>query len=245
MGTAIASQLTKDGFAVVIADIGSGRTSAAASDLGLAGWFAGDLTDEDVVRDLVGYAAGIGSISTVVNTAGIAPKLSDGGKIPFDKVGKDDWLNVLAVNVVAPFLVIREAAPLMPRDGRSSIVNIGSISARLGSSGPAGADYGPKITAGLHYSASKAAVHSLGVSLSRELAPLRIRVNTIAPGYIATAINSNTPAETVAQVTGQIPSGRAGTPDDIANAVRFLVSDEAQYLNGAVLDINGAWLPQF
>jgi len=243
MGAATATALKEDGFRVLIADLDPAFTQRRAEELGVEG-FAGELTDEATARALMQRAAELGDVTAVVNAAGISPKL-DGGKVPFDRITAEDFRRVLDVNVVAMFLVAREAAAVMARDGRSSIVNIGSISARMGGSGPVGASYGPTIVAGLHYAASKAAVHSMGVSLCRELAPYRIRVNTIAPGFTATNLTAVIPPDTFAEVIGQIPSGEIGTPDDIAAGIRYLVSDAARYVNGAVLDINGAWLPQF
>lgn len=243
IGSVIAATLAAEGWAALVADLDRSAAEAVAERVGAAGAFAGDLTDESRAAALVDRAAALGTLTAVVNAAGISPKNPAGGKVDFTDVGADDFARVLAVNLLAPFLVVREAARVIARDGSGAVVNIGSITARLGSSGPEDAGYGPTITSGLHYSASKAALHNLGVSLSRELAPYRVRVNTVAPGYVSTAMTAGTPGPTEQAVLAQVPAGRAATPQDIADSVAFLLSERARYLNGAVLDVNGGWLP--
>ena len=244
IGTAIGRRLIDLGFRLVVADMAPEAVERTVTQLGAAGSFVADLTRPDAVLELFQTAMALGPVHVVVNSLGISPK-HNGAKKPFDLIDADEWQRVFAVNVLAPFLVIREAAQHMPTNGVSSIVNIGSITARLGAGGAPDTSFPPHTPSAAHYAASKAALHNLGMSLSRELAPKRIRVNTVAPGYVATAMTSEVPNDDGARILSQVPLGRAAVPDDVANAVDFLISDRATYMTGAVIDVNGGWLPAF
>jgi NAD(P)-dependent dehydrogenase (short-subunit alcohol dehydrogenase family) len=243
IGTVICASLAARGYRVCVADLDPVRSAQAAARLGDGHVsFAGDLSHEETARTAVEFAATAGPVTVLVNAAGISPK-SPQGKLELDEISGDDFLRVLRVNTIAPFLMAKYAARHMPADGSASIVNILSIAVRMAAGGARDAAFPPFIASASHYGASKAALHNLQVSLSRELAPRGIRVNGVAPGFIATDLNAGIPDDERARVLAQIPAGRAGTPADVAGAVAYLVSPEASYLTGAVIDVNGGWLP--
>jgi NAD(P)-dependent dehydrogenase (short-subunit alcohol dehydrogenase family) len=150
---------------------------------------------------------------------------------PIERCTADDWNRVMRVNLEAVYTLVQAALPCMASPG--AIVNIASTSAFVTSSGQS------------VYEASKAGVVSLTRSLAVELAPRRLRVNAVAPGLIDTAMTRELfgdPARMNARVRAKIPLGRAGTPDDIAEAVVFLASSEAAYITGETLVVDGGWL---
>lgn len=243
IGSEIGRRLASRGYRVCVADMNGDRARATASALGPEhSWFAGDLGDEPTVEGLVAQVSAQGPIGAVVNAAGISPKHAD-GKLEVGEISADDFRKVLEVNTIAPFLLAKHARHHMPHDGTAAIVNILSIAVRMASGGVRGAVFPPFISSAAHYGASKAALHNLQVSLCRELAPERIRVNGVAPGFIATEMNANIPAFERQSVLDQIPMGRAGRPEDVADVVEFLVGPGSSYMTGAVIDVNGGWLP--
>jgi 3-oxoacyl-[acyl-carrier protein] reductase len=160
-------------------------------------------------------------LDVLVNNAGI---LEDAllGMITPELVDR-----VLGVNTRAALLVLQGAARLMQRAKSGSIINMSSIIGVEGNEGQ------------VVYGASKAALVGLTLSAAKELAPAKIRVNAVAPGYIETDMIKHLPAEVHAQRMGQIGMGRIGTPADIANAVLFLASDLSTYVTGQVLGVDG------
>jgi NAD(P)-dependent dehydrogenase (short-subunit alcohol dehydrogenase family) len=244
IGSAICRRLATDGYAVVVADLDAAAADEVAAALpAVAGGrhrgFAGDLTDGAVNRALAAFAAQDGPIGVLVNAVGISPK-RDGRKIEFFEMSDAEWERVLAVNVSAPFFLIREAYRHMPTDGTASIVNLLSITAKLGTGGAPDADFPPYLPTTAAYGASKAALQNLTASLSRELADRRIRVNGVAPGFVQTPMMAAVPPE--GNLLNQVPMKRFARPEEIADAVAFLVSDRASYITGTSLDINGGWL---
>lgn len=139
--------------------------------------------------------------------------------------------------------MMKAAYSLMPRHDGASIVNIVSITAKTGSSGPEDSGYPPYSPSGAHYAASKAGLRNLTQSVSRELAPLGIRCNGVSPGYVGLGMGGTTAGELNDVMVRQIPIGRSATPDDIAAVVSFLISREAAYITGEVVDVDGGWYP--
>lgn len=241
IGRIISQRLAAEGYAVVVADIDPEATNAVAAGLPANGWadhrgFAGDLTLGDVNKDLAAFAAEIAPVGAVINAVGISPKRS-GRKIEFFELGDEDWSQVMAVNVGAPFFLIREVYKHMPTDGSASIVNLLSVVAKIGTGGGANAASGPFLPSNVAYGASKAALQNLTASLAHELADRRIRVNGVAPGFVATPMMADVPQD--AKLLNQVPMKRFAKPEEIADAVVFLVSEKASYITGASLDING------
>ncbi len=148
----------------------------------------------------------------------------------------------MAVNVKAPLLLIQEAFELMPHDGTASIVNILSITSKLGTGGLPGDPFPPFLPSSIAYAASKAALQNLTASLSRELSSRKIRVNGVAPGFVATAMTGSIPDAETALMTSQVPMGRFAQPHEVGDAIEFLLSTKASYITGTSLDINGGWL---
>ncbi len=166
-----------------------------------------------------------GSADILVNNAGI---VSQG---PFLKMDEGQWDRLIDVDLKGVFLCSREAANHMTRQKYGKIVNIASIAGMMGFSGLA------------HYCSAKAAVISFTREISIELAPHGINVNAVAPGAIETDMTKGIMEhpESLKAVVNRIPMGRLGRPDEIAAAVAFLASDEASYINGATLVVDGGW----
>lgn len=243
IGSAICRRLAEAGYGVVVADVDRDGARATADALPRPGdlphrAFAGDLTRSEVNAELAALAAGAAPIGAVVNAVGISPK-RDGRKIPFTELDDETWNRVLAVNLSAPFYLVREAARYMPADGTGSIVNLLSITAAVGTGGPEDAPFYPRLPSTVAYGASKAALQNLTASLAHELAGRRIRVNGVAPGFVETPMMAAVPRDS--GITDQVPLRRFALPEEIADAVAFLVSDQASYITGASLDVNGGF----
>jgi 3-oxoacyl-[acyl-carrier protein] reductase len=182
-------------------------------------------SDPDVKRAVDSAHADLGGIDILVNNVGGLVR-----RATLDQLDLDQWRQILSVNLDSTFLFAHYTLPhLTP--GRGRIINLASLAGHNG--GHPGA---------LAYATSKAAVFGFTRSLANELAPQGITVNAIAPGFIeATPFHDTfTSAESKAATITGIPAGRAGTPEDVAGAALWLASDLAAYVNGTVIDINGA-----
>jgi NAD(P)-dependent dehydrogenase (short-subunit alcohol dehydrogenase family) len=244
IGQAIGSRLAAEGYAVVVADLDQDAADGTAAALPDIGWaehrgFAGNLADGSVNRDLAAFAAQTGPVGVVVNAVGISPK-RNGQKIRFFELSDDEWNTVMAVNVAAPFFLVREVFRYMPTDGSASIVNLLSITAKTGTGGGPDAEFAPFLPSSVAYGASKAALQNLTASLAHELADLNIRVNGVAPGFVQTAMMGDVPQD--ARLLGQVPMKRFARPEEIADAVAFLAGSQSTYITGISLDVNGGWL---
>ena len=168
-----------------------------------------------------------GKLDILVNNAGIV-KFAN-----FEEVAEEDWDQILAVNLKGQFLCTKEAVKLMGPGGK--IINIASIAS-------GGVGIGFRQIA--HYTASKGGVVALTENLALELGPKGINVNAIAPGVIETDMTKGltTDEKTSAGLLARIPKGRFGKPEDIGAAAAFLASDEADYITGTVLYVDGGWL---
>jgi 3-oxoacyl-[acyl-carrier protein] reductase len=185
-----------------------------------------DVSDESQCAHLVRRSAELldGPIDILVNNAGGPLRLA-----PLEQMTLELWQSVLTLNLTAAMVCSREVMPGMKAAGWGRIINIGSISGRSGG-GPGYA----------HYAAAKAGIASLTRSLAKELGPYGVTVNTISPGVIMTAIHEthNTP-ESLEQLRRQTLLGRLGTPGDLAGVAVFLCSDDAAYITGADIAVNG------
>jgi 3-oxoacyl-[acyl-carrier protein] reductase len=187
-----------------------------------------DLAKPSQIRDFFGMLEDKWTMPDVlVCNAGTSPKGEDGAT-PFAQITIGEWQSVLAVNLTGAMLCCQAALPHMSSRGFGRIVLVGSIAGRTL----------PRI-AGASYVASKSALVGLARSLVAASAGHGVTTNLIAPGRIATDMAGPVDSETNTAAIARIPAGRLGTPDDVATAICFLVSGEAGFINGAVLDVNG------
>ena len=195
---------------------------------GKAAVLKGDMSVEADVLSVFGAARdGLGPLDGVVVNAGIAApalRLAD--------MGADRLRRVFEVNVLGAYLCAREAARCLGRDRGGhggAIVVVSSIAARLGAAGEF-----------LDYAGSKAALDTLAIGLSKELGPQGVRVNSVRPGLIDTEIHASSgQPDRAKRVGAAMPLGRAGKPEEVAEAIVWLLSDAASYVTGAILDISG------
>ncbi|MFT3865022.1 MAG: 3-oxoacyl-ACP reductase FabG [Solirubrobacterales bacterium] len=231
IGAAIADRLAAEGATVVLGDRDPAveETAAALRDAGRsADPFVVDVTDADAVDGFVAdVAARHGRLDVLVNNAGVTRD-----DLLF-KLSEEDWDTVLDVNLKGTFLCSRAAQRAMVEAGRGAIVSLSSRSA-LGSRGQA------------NYSAAKAGIRGLTSTMALELGPFGIRANAVAPGFIATEMTDATarrlgldPEEHRAKAAAATPLRRVGTPADVASVVAFLASDDAAYVSGQTIEING------
>jgi len=227
IGKGIAMALAKDGFNIVAADLNGAEADAVAKELQATGaaslGVACDVSDAASVEGLFKRAAEkFGKIDALVNNAGIYPF------VPFEKMTEADWDKVMNVNLKSVFLCSHEAAKALPEGGR--IVSVSSVASMIGFEGL------------VHYCASKGGINGFTRALALELAKKKITVNAVAPGAINTPGASGGGEERIKQTVALIPLGRMGEPEDIANAVSFLVSDRSSYITGQVIVVDGGWL---
>jgi NAD(P)-dependent dehydrogenase (short-subunit alcohol dehydrogenase family) len=224
IGAATVRALVRAGYAVAInyaRDAASATalvdelTSAGARAIAVAG----DVAEEEAVVALFRQTRdSLGPVTALVNNAGIT-----GPTGPVSALAAADLKRVFDVNVIGTILCAREAVRMMEPGG--AIVNVSSIAARIGSAG----EY-------VDYAASKAAVDTFTIGLAREVASRGIRVNAVAPGLIETEIHE---AGRLDRLRGAVPLGRIGTADEVAAAICWLLSAQASYVTGSILEIGG------
>jgi 3-oxoacyl-[acyl-carrier protein] reductase len=227
IGLAIATALHQAGVVVIIGDLDEAKAKEAAAGLGgEASSIRLNVADEQDVKQAVAQLlAERQRIDILVCNAGIT---RDGLLL---RMKPEDWDAVLAVNLHGTFYCIKQVLPAMTKQRYGRIVTISSIVGVMGNAGQA------------NYAASKAAVIGLTKSVAREYAGRNVTANAVAPGFIDTAMTQRLPESVKQQLLGQIPLARLGTPQDIASAVKFLVSDDAAYVTGQVLHVNGGmWM---
>jgi len=233
IGRGIAELLAADGARVALAEINETNGAAVADEIrrrgGVAEFIPTDVASEASVNSMVGaVVARFGSLYGLVNNAGIA-----GSQIEADRMPTEEWDRVHAVNLRGAFYCARAAVAHMRRFGKGSIVNIASVHAQFSFAGWA------------HYDSSKGGLVSLTRTLALENGPHGIRVNTISPGYIDTPLwdawlaKQPDAAEIEAATRSWHPMRRRGTPADIAKAARFLLSDDAEWITGINLVVDG------
>lgn len=229
IGQAIAATLSKEGARLVVSDIQEEAAITAVKQLTATGQEAIAVTvnvaDDASVKAMVEKVlSSWGKIDILVNNAGIT---RDALLI---RMKEADWDAVLDINLKGVFHCTKAVLPTMSKQRSGKIVNIASIVGVIGNAGQA------------NYVASKAAVIGLTKTTAREYASRGITVNAVAPGFIETAMTAALAQDVRQRLVEQIPLGRLGAPQDVANAVLFLVSEQADYMTGQVLHVNGGML---
>jgi 3-oxoacyl-[acyl-carrier protein] reductase len=229
IGRAIAFSLCRAGYDVVFAARGIEQNEELAAEIGACPGCNGqamrvnvDVTSPDSVKDA--FARTIKEktrIDVLVNNAGIT---RDGLAV---RMKPADWDAVLDLNLAGSFRCIQQVLPGMMRSRWGRIINITSVVGQAGSAGQA------------NYAASKAGMIGLTKSLAQEMGSRGITVNAVAPGYIETDMTKGLSDEVKTRILAQVPLGRIGQADDVAHAVRFLAGEEAGYITGHVLAVNG------
>lgn len=226
IGEAIAFELSREGANVVLVDIQEEKLKAVADKIknhnGKAFTFRADVSRLDEVTAVVeAVLKDHQKIDHLVNNAGIAKDNL------LMRMSEEEWDAVLAVNLKGVFNFSKAVIRNMIGNRYGRIVNISSVVGLMGNVGQC------------NYAASKAGIIGLTKSLAREVAARGITVNAVAPGFIATTMTESLPAEVKQTFLGFIPMKRFGAAEDIARVVRFLLSDEAAYITGQVINVNG------
>jgi 3-oxoacyl-[acyl-carrier protein] reductase len=227
IGAAVAKRLAAEGAVVAInyagrADAAAEVVSAIESAGGTAAAFQADVSDPAACAALVDdVVARFGRIDVLVNNAGIT---RDGLLV---RMSDDDWRAVLDTNLSGAFYLSRAAGKLMMKQRSGSIINISSVVGVMGNAGQT------------NYAAAKAGLIGLTKSVARELAGRGVRANAVAPGFIATDMTDALPVAARDAATASIAMGRLGSPEDIAATVAFLASDDASYITGQVIAVDG------
>ncbi|MDJ0357125.1 SDR family NAD(P)-dependent oxidoreductase [Paenarthrobacter sp. PH39-S1] len=227
IGRAIALHLAADGASIIVSDVndeaGAETVSLIEAAGGRAAYKHANVAEADEVNALVPFAIeSFGRLDMAVNNAGVGamPK-------PVQEVTAADWDRTINVTLRGTFLAMQTQVAHFLEQGRGSIVNIASL---------AGISATPQLTP---YGAAKHGVVSLTRSVAKENAALGIRVNAVAPGAIETAALASLPPKAKAGYAAEIPMKRLGQPEDIANATAFLLSDQAAFITGVVLRVDG------
>ncbi|MGW0018147.1 SDR family NAD(P)-dependent oxidoreductase [Rhodococcus sp. NPDC003382] len=234
IGLATARRYAEDGWAVVVLDLDGEKSAKVAAEIGSeysvpAFGHAIDVADEDSVhRAHAAVAAEVAAgnlppVGALANIAGIT------SPVPFLETTLDLWNKVMAVNATGTYLVTRAFLPAMIDNGWGRIVNMSSVSAQRG-----GGVFGK-----VPYSSAKAAILGFTKSLARELEDSGVTVNAVTPGAVDTSIRVGSTDEQEAAIRAGVPLGRTATTREVASVITFLSSDDAAYLTGTTIDING------
>ncbi len=226
IGRHIALLLAREGYKMIIASNEVENNEKVAEEINSAGGEAVtqflDLMQADQVKEAFKEMVAVnGKVSILVNNAGVT---KDGLAA---RMKKEAWDFVLQVNLTGTFLCSQAVLPTMLKQRWGRIVNIASVVGQMGNKGQA------------NYVASKAGIIGLTKSLAKEMATRNITVNAVAPGFIETDMTKVLTESQIRSMLDTVPQNRMGQPDDVAKAVKFLVSDDAEYITGQVLAVNG------
>ncbi len=229
IGRTCALRLAKDGAALAVAARNQEKLHELVSEITAAGGqataFPLDVADEEQIKSVVKAAtAQFGKIDILVNNAGITRDQL------VMRMKRADWDAVLQTNLTSAYLCVQQVISSMLKQRWGRIINITSVFGQMGQAGQA------------NYAASKAGLIGLTMAIAREVGSRNITCNAVAPGFIETPMTTVLGEEFKQTAVKQIPLGRVGSPDDVAAAVAFLASDEASYITGHVLNVNGGML---
>src|SRR6204780_4820573 len=229
IGHACALTLARQGATIAVAARNRQKLDELAAAITAAGGkaaaFAMDVSDEDQIKSAIKSAiAQFGKIDILVNNAGITRDQL------VMRMKRADWDAVLQTNLTSAYLCIQAVISSMLKQRAGRIINITSVFGQMGQAGQA------------NYSASQAGLIGLTMAIAREVGSRNITCNAIAPGFIETAMTEVLSEEFKQTAVKQIPLGRVGSPEDVAGAVAFLASDDASYITGHVLSVNGGML---
>jgi 3-oxoacyl-[acyl-carrier protein] reductase len=218
IGLACARALAEAGVHVVLAARDTAKLEEASREIPNSTWVAINLSSSDSIKEAFAKA---GKIDILVNNAAVT---KDGLAV---RMKKEDWDSVISTNLTGAFLATQQVLQHMMKARWGRIINISSVVGESGNAGQA------------NYVASKAGLIGLTKSLAQEMASRNITVNAVAPGFIETDMTAVLLQEVKDKMIGHIPLKRFGRAEDVAAAVRFLASEEASYITGAVLNVNG------
>lgn len=229
IGRTCALRLAKEGAAIAAAARSQEKLNEVVSEIMAAGGkataFPLDVADEEQIKSSVKAAiAQFGKVDILVNNAGITRDQL------VMRMKRTDWDAVLQTNLTSAYLCIQQVISSMLKQRWGRIINISSVFGQMGQAGQA------------NYAASKAGLIGLTMAIAREVGSRNITCNAVAPGFIETPMTAVLGDEFKQNAVKQIPLGRVGSPDDVAGAVAFLSSDDASYITGHVLSVNGGML---
>ena len=229
IGRTCALRLARDGASVAVAARNRQKLDELVAEIAAAGGTAAafelDVANEDQVKAAIKAAiAQFGKVDILVNNAGITRDQL------VMRMKRADWDAVLQTNLTSAYLCIQQVMSSMLKQRWGRIINVSSVFGQMGQAGQA------------NYAASKAGLIGLTMAIAREVGSRNITCNAVAPGFIETAMTAALGEEFKQTATQQIPLGRVGSPEDVAGAVAFLASDDAAYITGHVLNVNGGML---
>src|SRR5882724_5648677 len=229
IGRACALKLAAQGATVAVVARTQEKLDELAKEISSAGGkavaFTLDVSDEEQIKAVIKSAIGqLGKIDILVNNAGITRDQL------VMRMKRADWDAVINTNLTSAYLCTQQVISAMLRQRWGRIINITSIFGQIGQTGQA------------NYASSKAGLIGLTMAIAREVASRNITCNAVAPGFIETAMTAALPENLKQEAVKLIPLGRVGAPEDVANVVAFLASDEASYITGHVLNVNGGML---
>lgn len=229
IGRACALQLAKTGAAVALSARNEEKLNAVAAEIHSAGGsaqcFPLDVGEEEQIKSGIKAAiAHFGKIDILVNNAGITHDQL------LMRMKRADWDSVLNTNLTSAYLCTQQVISSMLKQRWGRIINVSSVFGQMGQAGQ------------VNYASSKAGLIGLTMAIAREVASRNITCNAVAPGFIDTPMTSVLSDEFKQKALDVIPLGRIGTPEDVAHAVAFLASEEASYITGHVLNVNGGML---